>query len=83
MPPAGLTDQMFYSTVSTLERERSVSSDEEGDIYCHTLPGAGSRGEVHTCPSNQMERTSDREIEQDTQDRDRHKPDQVRQTQTR
>ncbi len=79
-PPAGLVDQMFYSTVSSLDRKPSMSSDEEEDIYCHTLPPAGSGGDVLNCPSNQLEKTTDRQMDQDTQDRDTHKPDQVRQT---
>ncbi|XP_069392362.1 tectonin beta-propeller repeat-containing protein 2 [Paralichthys olivaceus] len=77
MPPAGLADQMFYSTVSTLDREPSLSSDEEGDIYCHTLPAAGSRGEVLTCSSIQMEKSSDSKADRDAQDRDGHKSDQL------
>ncbi|XP_039993388.1 tectonin beta-propeller repeat-containing protein 2 [Xiphias gladius] len=76
-PPPGLADQMFYSTVSTVDREPSMSSDEEGDIYCHTLPAAGSGGDSHTCPSNQTEKTTVRQMDQDIQDRDRHKPDQL------
>lgn len=74
--PAGLADQMFYSTVSCLDRKSSLSSDEEGDIYCHTLPHA-ARGDVHTCPSNQTEKMGD-QMDQGTQDRDRLKSDQVR-----
>ncbi|XP_042372407.1 tectonin beta-propeller repeat-containing protein 2-like, partial [Plectropomus leopardus] len=76
-PPAGLVDQMFYSTLSTMDRKPSVSSDDEGDIYCPSLPPAGSAGDVLNCPSNQMERTTDRQMDQDIQDRDTHKPDQV------
>ncbi|XP_044021552.1 tectonin beta-propeller repeat-containing protein 2 [Siniperca chuatsi] len=75
-PPAGLMDQMFYSTLSSLDRKPSMSSDEEGDIYCHTLPPAGSGGDVLNCPSNQTEKTTDRQMDQDAQDRDTHKPDQ-------
>ncbi|XP_062252837.1 tectonin beta-propeller repeat-containing protein 2 isoform X2 [Platichthys flesus] len=77
VPPAGLADQMFYSTVSTRDREPSLSSDEEGDIYCHTLPAAGSRGDVLTCSSIQTENSRDSQADQDAQDRDRHKPDQL------
>ncbi|XP_047197527.1 tectonin beta-propeller repeat-containing protein 2 isoform X3 [Hippoglossus stenolepis] len=77
VPPAGLADQMFYSTVSTRDREPSLSSDEEGDIYCHTLPAAGSRGDVLTCSSIQAEKSRDSQADQDAQDRDRHKPDQL------
>lgn len=72
-PPEGLADQMFYSTVSCLDRKSSISSDEEGDIYCHTLPPAAG-GEVHACPSNHTEKMADEMV----QDRDRLKPDQVR-----
>ncbi len=81
-PPAGLTDPMFYSTVSSLDRKPSVSSDEEGDIYCHTAPPAGSRGRVLNCPANQTENRIDRQADQEAQDRDTHKPDQVRHTHT-
>ncbi|XP_026194956.1 tectonin beta-propeller repeat-containing protein 2 [Anabas testudineus] len=71
-PPEGLADQMFYSTVSCLDRKSSISSDEEGDIYCHTLPPAAG-GEVHACPSNHTEKMADEMV----QDRDRLKPDQL------
>ncbi|XP_041668952.1 tectonin beta-propeller repeat-containing protein 2 [Cheilinus undulatus] len=74
VPPAGVMDQMFYSTVSNLDRKPSMSSDEEGDIYCPSLPPAG---DVLTCPSNQTEKTADRPADQDSQDRDAHKPDQL------
>ncbi|KAM9341628.1 tectonin beta-propeller repeat-containing protein 2 [Symphorus nematophorus] len=76
-PPAGLMDQMFYSTVSSLDRKPSMSSDEEGDIYCHTVPPAGRGGDVLNCPSNQTEKTKDRQLDEDAQDRDAHKPDQL------
>ncbi|XP_053191841.1 tectonin beta-propeller repeat-containing protein 2 [Scomber japonicus] len=75
VPPAGLADQMFYSTVSSLDRKPSMSSDEEGDIYCHSLPPAGA--DTHNCPSNQTEKTTDRQMDQEAQDRDRNKPDQL------
>ncbi|CAK6982065.1 tectonin beta-propeller repeat-containing protein 2 [Scomber scombrus] len=74
VPPAGLADQMFYSTVSSLDRKPSMSSDEEGDIYCHSLPPAGA--DTHNCPSNQTEKTTDSQMDQEAQDRDRNKPDQ-------
>ncbi|XP_040916355.1 tectonin beta-propeller repeat-containing protein 2 isoform X2 [Toxotes jaculatrix] len=77
VPPAGVAEQMFYSTVSTLDREPSMSSDEDGDIYCHTLPAAGSGGDIHTCPSSQTEKSTDRQTDQDALDRDRNKPDQL------
>ncbi|XP_034530211.1 tectonin beta-propeller repeat-containing protein 2 [Notolabrus celidotus] len=72
-PPAGVVDQMFYSTMSNLDRKTSMSSDDEGDIYCPSLPAAGDI----TCPSNQTEKTADRQVDQDAQDRDSHKPDQL------
>ncbi|XP_059208649.1 tectonin beta-propeller repeat-containing protein 2 [Centropristis striata] len=72
-PPPGLADQMFYSTMSSLDRKPSMSSDEEGDIYCHTLPPTGTAGEVLTCLSNQSEKTVGRQTDQD-QDRDAQKP---------
>uniref|UniRef100_A0A3Q3JGY5 Tectonin beta-propeller repeat containing 2 n=1 Tax=Monopterus albus TaxID=43700 RepID=A0A3Q3JGY5_MONAL len=74
VPLAGVADQMFYSTVSSLDRKPSMSSDEEGDIYCQTLPPAGSGGDVHTGLTNQKEKMTD---SQDAQDRDRLKPDQL------
>ncbi|XP_067334854.1 tectonin beta-propeller repeat-containing protein 2 isoform X3 [Channa argus] len=74
-PPSGLIDQMFYSTVSSLDR-KSLSSDEEGDIYCHTLPPATTGSDVHTGLTNQMEK-ADRQMDQDSQDRDKLKPDQL------
>ncbi|KAL7380916.1 hypothetical protein ABVT39_025956 [Epinephelus coioides] len=76
-PPPGLPDQMFYSTVSNLDRKPSMSSDEEGDIYCHSLPPPGSGGEVLNCPANQAEKTIDKQMDQDAQDRDTHKSDQL------
>ncbi|XP_030575048.1 tectonin beta-propeller repeat-containing protein 2 isoform X2 [Archocentrus centrarchus] len=72
-PPAGVVNQMFYSTVSTLDRKPSLSSDEEEDIYGHTLAPAGSAADVITSLTNQTEKAGD----QDTQDRDRLKPDQL------
>lgn len=63
---------MFYSTASSLDRKSSMSSDEEGDIYCHT--------DVVNCPSSQTEKTADTQVDQDTQDKDIHKPEQVRHT---
>ncbi|XP_034419187.1 tectonin beta-propeller repeat-containing protein 2-like [Cyclopterus lumpus] len=74
VPPAVLADQMFYSTMSSLDRKPSLSSDEEGDIYCPTLGPSGSRGEVHS--AHQME-TTDRQVDQDAQERDTLKPDQL------
>lgn len=73
VPPAGLTDQMFYSTVSSLDRKPSMSSDEEGDIYGHTVTA-----DALNCPSSQTEKKTGRD--QDIQDRDTLKPEQVRDT---
>ncbi|XP_070698394.1 tectonin beta-propeller repeat-containing protein 2 isoform X2 [Pempheris klunzingeri] len=69
--PAGPAEQMFYSTMSSLDRKPSLSSDEDGDIYCP------SRGDVFSCTSNQTDTTADRQMDQDTHDRDTHKPDQL------
>lgn len=68
-PPAGLEDQMFYSTVSSLDRKPSVSSDEDGDIY---RPG----GHAPNCPSNQTQ-GKETQSDQDAQDKELHRPDQV------
>ncbi|KAM9842814.1 tectonin beta-propeller repeat-containing protein 2 [Aulostomus maculatus] len=75
LPPAGRDDQMFYSTVSNLDRKPSLSSDEEGDIYCHTVPPAGCRAEVHSC--SQTEKMTDTETDRELQGRDRNKPVQL------
>ena len=72
--PSGLAEQMFYSTVSSLDWKPSLSSDEDGDIYC---PTTGRRGDNLNDPSSE---TTDRQVEQDPQDRDTHRPDQVRHT---
>lgn len=77
MPPVGSEDPMFYSTVSSLDRKPSMSSDDEGDIYCHTAPPAGSRGDAPNCSTNQTEKTTDGQL---AQEKDTHKADQVRQT---
>ncbi|XP_075963363.1 tectonin beta-propeller repeat-containing protein 2 isoform X1 [Anarhichas minor] len=77
VPPAVLADQMFYSTVSSLDRKPSLSSDEEGDIYCPTLAPTGSSGEVLEHPSHQKEKTTDQQVDQDAKDRDALKPDQL------
>lgn len=78
-PPAGVVDQMFYSTVSNLDKKPSMSSDEEGDIYG---PSLHPSVDALTCPSSQSKKTADRHVDQDAQDRDTHKPDQVRQSLT-
>ncbi|XP_033984961.1 LOW QUALITY PROTEIN: tectonin beta-propeller repeat-containing protein 2 [Trematomus bernacchii] len=69
--PSGLAEQMFYSTVSSLDWKPSLSSDEDGDIYC---PTTGRRGDNLNDPSSE---TTDRQVEQDPQDRDTHRPDQL------
>lgn len=70
-----MADQMFHSTVSNLDRKPSLSSDEDDDIYSHTLPPAGNAVDTLTCLTNPTEDSQD----QDGQERDRLKPDQVRQ----
>ncbi|XP_075995908.1 tectonin beta-propeller repeat-containing protein 2 [Genypterus blacodes] len=74
-PPGGEVEQMYYSTVSSLDRKPIESSDEEGDIYRQTLPSAGSQGDSLSCPSSQTHRTSQRQRGQDAQDV--HKVDQL------
>ncbi|KAM9356291.1 tectonin beta-propeller repeat-containing protein 2 isoform 3-T5 [Pholidichthys leucotaenia] len=75
-PPTGVSDLMFYSTVSHLDKKPSMSSDEEGDIYCHTPAPAGSRGDVHPSQLTQSkEKTSEGPTDETAQDRDR--PDQL------
>ncbi|TKS86229.1 Tectonin beta-propeller repeat-containing protein 2 WD repeat-containing protein KIAA0329/KIAA0297 [Collichthys lucidus] len=76
-PPTGPVDHMFYSTVSTLDRKPSLSSDEDGDIYRHTPPPAGCGGDVHKHLTNQTDKTTDAQVDQDAEDRDTHKPDQL------
>uniref|UniRef100_UPI003AAE588F tectonin beta-propeller repeat-containing protein 2 n=1 Tax=Centroberyx gerrardi TaxID=166262 RepID=UPI003AAE588F len=76
LPPSGLADQMFYSTMSSLGRQRS-DSDEEEDIYCHTAPSSGSVGDGLSCLSIQTDRKLDRRTDEDRQDKDRHKADQL------
>ncbi|XP_068455881.1 tectonin beta-propeller repeat-containing protein 2 isoform X2 [Clinocottus analis] len=60
--PAAPPDQMFYSTRS------SLSSDEEGDIYC---PGPGPAAS----PAHQE--TTDPPLDQNPQHRDTRRPDQL------
>lgn len=76
-PPTGPVDHMFYSTVSSLDRKPSLSSDEDGDIYRHTPPPAGCGGDVLNHLTNQTDKTTDAQVDQDAQDRDTHKPDQL------
>ncbi|KAM3594811.1 uncharacterized protein V6R79_014467 [Siganus canaliculatus] len=75
-PPAGVVDQMFYSTVSCLERKPSASSDEDGDIYCPTVSAAAGAGDVLSGSSNHTD-SPHRQVEQDDQDQDPHRPDQL------
>ncbi|XP_027130740.1 tectonin beta-propeller repeat-containing protein 2 isoform X4 [Larimichthys crocea] len=76
-PPTGPVDHMFYSTVSSLDRKPSLSSDEDGDIYRHTPPPAGCGGDVLNHLTNQTDKTTHAQVDQDAQDRDTHKPDQL------
>ncbi|XP_029900840.1 tectonin beta-propeller repeat-containing protein 2 isoform X2 [Myripristis murdjan] len=73
-PSGGLVDQMYYSTVSSLDRRPSVSSDEEEDIYA--APSVGSVGDGLSCLSIQTDRKSV-SPDEDRQDRERHKADQL------
>lgn len=41
MPPCGMEEQMFHSTMSTLDQE---ASDEDEDIYRHGSPPTGDTG---------------------------------------
>ncbi|KAG7277748.1 hypothetical protein CRUP_023036 [Coryphaenoides rupestris] len=41
LPPCGMEDSMFHSTMSTLDQE---ASDEEEDIYRHGAPPTGDTG---------------------------------------
>lgn len=60
---------MFYSTVSNL-----VSSDEDEDIYCPSLPSGGS---AISCPSNETKTTAERQTDLDVRERDQLRPYQV------
>ncbi|TDG98465.1 hypothetical protein EPR50_G00200540 [Perca flavescens] len=71
-PLIGPEEEMFPSAVSGLDRKQSESSDEDGDIYAHTLPPASSTGEHLHSPSNH---TPDTQTEQDVQGK--HTPDQL------
>ncbi|XP_029981998.1 tectonin beta-propeller repeat-containing protein 2 isoform X1 [Sphaeramia orbicularis] len=75
VPPTGPSEQMFYSTVSMLDRQPSMSSDEDGDIYHHSLPLAGHGGDVRNAPANQ-EKAADGRTDEDVQERDRQRADQ-------
>lgn len=69
---------MFYSTMSTLEKNTGlVSSDEEGDIYCLTAPPAGGAVyDAQQADNNAADSLPDQET-------DSNKVDQVRPIQTR
>uniref|UniRef100_A0A1A8DT97 Tectonin beta-propeller repeat containing 2 n=1 Tax=Nothobranchius kadleci TaxID=1051664 RepID=A0A1A8DT97_NOTKA len=70
-PSAGLPDPMICSTVSSGERNPSVSSDDDDeDIYCHN-PSAGSGGSTY--PSKEAEKMTN----QVTQHRGMHRPYQL------
>lgn len=70
-PPAAVDDQMYYSTVSSLDRKDSFSSDEDGDIYCQ------SGRDVTICAPNKTDKTSDRQLAPGVLNRGSHKADQV------
>lgn len=61
---------MFACDVTNQDRKPSMSSDEEGDIYCHSLPAVGG-GNAHIGPSEEAEKTSEKDPEQDSQDKNR------------
>ncbi|XP_014915506.1 tectonin beta-propeller repeat-containing protein 2 isoform X2 [Poecilia latipinna] len=63
-----LADQVFPCDESSQDRKPSMSSDEEGDIYCHSAPPAAAAaggGNSHSAPSAETERTAERDAEQD------------------
>lgn len=62
---------MYYSAVSSLGREDSVSSDEDGDIYRQT------GRDVSKLAPNKTDKTGDRQMPLDELNRGLHKPDQV------
>lgn len=63
---------MFYSTVSSLGRKASLSSDEDGDIYCQT-----GRDVSNCVPSKTDKLGLDGELALDALNRGVHKPEQV------
>lgn len=69
--PADDDRQMFYSTVSSLDRRASLSSDEDEDIYCQT------GRDVSTCAPNKTDKTSERQLAPDVLNRSSLKADQV------
>ncbi|XP_023208737.1 tectonin beta-propeller repeat-containing protein 2 isoform X2 [Xiphophorus maculatus] len=62
-----LAEKVFPYDESGQDRKPSMSSDEEGDIYCHSSPAAaaGGGGNDHSAPSAETERTAERDAEQD------------------
>lgn len=68
---APAADQMFYSTVSSLDKRASLSSDEDEDIYCQT------GRDVSICAPNKTDKTSERHLAPDVLNRSSHKSDQV------
>lgn len=62
---------MDDSTVSSLDRKASLSSDEDADIYCQT------GRDVTSCGSSKAEKTSDRQLSPDVLSRGSQKPEQV------
>ncbi|XP_061599817.1 tectonin beta-propeller repeat-containing protein 2 [Cololabis saira] len=74
LPPSTVEEQMFYSTVSSLGRKPSVSSDDEADIY---RPPAGGGGHAPSRPCTEADGAMDGHTNQDLQDRDTHRPDQL------
>ncbi|KAF7651682.1 hypothetical protein LDENG_00107190, partial [Lucifuga dentata] len=76
-PACDLAEQMYYSTVSSMDRKPSASSDDEGDIYAHTLSLAGSEGHGVSRSFTQTHRKSETHTDQDAEDSDRYKADQL------
>nr|XP_057946209.1 tectonin beta-propeller repeat-containing protein 2-like isoform X1 [Doryrhamphus excisus]XP_057946210.1 tectonin beta-propeller repeat-containing protein 2-like isoform X1 [Doryrhamphus excisus] len=68
--PADAKDQMFDST-GLPNRKQSVSSEEENDIYCHSLPPADSTAEHSSFQSQE----TDGQLHQEAEDRHGLKPD--------
>ncbi|CAF89620.1 unnamed protein product [Tetraodon nigroviridis] len=68
---APAADQMFYSTVSSLDKRASLSSDEDEDIYCQT------GRDVSICAPNKTDKTSERHLAPDVLNRSSHKSDQL------
>ncbi|XP_056151810.1 tectonin beta-propeller repeat-containing protein 2 [Lampris incognitus] len=58
---SSLGNQMFYSTVSCLDRQPYISSDEEEDIYGHGTPSIVSVGDCLSVLSLQTDKQMDHE----------------------